>query len=674
MKIFDKKGISLLATLVFVAMLSVACSGGGGDDGDSLPDGGGGGDTTPDTTAPQLSSFSPADSGQINVATHSVSVTFDEAIDPLTVTGSSFWVESGTSCSDSSAAIEAITPDTSDNKTFTLSFSADWTDAQSYTTCVTTDIKDSAGNALEAAQSATWSATSADIFPIYLSKFQADYSGYKTEGGQSWVEIKVSDASSIASSDWKIYTANSNYSKTLMMDSTNVSQWTSLVNGDTIRIHSEKYGYTGDDNTSASTDGGDGKYDFVYDDYTPSNVCGVIWIEDGSGNVKDIIYYSIGGDTSTAVTSGSDGETALNGAISNSEWPDASTIFDYDSSSSYAVLSDINSEGDDASDWTAQTDFDVISATAIDATTIEVVFSEAPNTTLAETTGNYAIDNGLNVTNASLSGNVVTLTTGSQTPSTNYTVTVTNVTSVTDSKTLEVTSVSFTGYNAAGTLFLDETFNYGSVSGDLTDVGGGGDDLSGGNWVNYSSTSEPVQYDHLNNLTLSGYTTAADGSMALAAVAGEDPYRTFSATGVSTGKVYASALINLTSAGTTGGYFLILGDGTSFKARLWAKDVSGSGFNLGATGGSTASYGSTLFTYGTTYLVIMKADLDTGDLTLFVLTASSASEPGTFETTDTGLSFGTLDNIIYRQDSTSESPAGTLDALKIADKWVALFP
>ncbi len=77
---------------------------------------------------------------------------------------------------------------------------------------------------------------------------------------------------------------------------------------------------------------------------------------------------------------------------------------------------------------------------------------------------------------------------------------------------------------------------------------------------------------------------------------------------------YYSFLLNITSiGGTTGSYFAYIGDGTTatpgtnFIGRLFAKDNGSSAFNIGISKASTTGiFGSTAFTYGTTYLIIVR--------------------------------------------------------------------
>ena len=113
--------------------------------------------STPDTTAPTVSSTTPADSASSVAPNTSLTVTFSEAMDTTTITTNS----TGTSClgtlqlsSDSFSTCVQMSASTSisnSNKTFTLNPASNLSYETTYKVKVTTDAKDSAGNALASA-------------------------------------------------------------------------------------------------------------------------------------------------------------------------------------------------------------------------------------------------------------------------------------------------------------------------------------------------------------------------------------------------------------------------------------------------------------------------------------------------------------------------------------------
>lgn len=117
--------------------------------------------------------------------------------------------------------------------------------------------------------------------------------------------------------------------------------------------------------------------------------------------------------------------------------------------------------------FTGSTTFNLLSATATSATTVDVTYDSPPNSTTAVDPTNYAIG-GLTVSAAALSGNVVTLTTGVQS-ATSFTLTVSTVTRASDGEALSTNSLKFTGIapfdvsSAAGTTLTKVTVTYDAV-------------------------------------------------------------------------------------------------------------------------------------------------------------------------------------------------------------------
>ncbi|MDH4161178.1 MAG: Ig-like domain-containing protein [Nitrospirota bacterium] len=112
--------------------------------------GGGGATTIADTTAPTISSTSPASNASGVAVNGAISATFSEAMDASTITSSSFTVKDANNNAVSGAVNYAGT-----SATFTPA--ADFAYATAYTATISTGAKDVAGNALTAAYS--WSFT-----------------------------------------------------------------------------------------------------------------------------------------------------------------------------------------------------------------------------------------------------------------------------------------------------------------------------------------------------------------------------------------------------------------------------------------------------------------------------------------------------------------------------------
>ena len=205
---------------------------------------------------------------------------------------------------------------------------------------------------------------------------------------------------------------------------------------------------------------------------------------------------------------------------------------------------------------------------------------------------------------------------------------------------------------------LVEDFDYGMTGGDLTTA-------SSGAWVQHSGSSGPVAYVAApTSLTMTGYPSSGIGGHATYSGTSQDVNRAF--TGVSTGTVYGSALVNLSAVGS-GNYFMHFNSG-GFRARVGAKD-DGNGdilFGIGASS-STLTYGTTPYSLNTTYLLVFSYEIATGVSNLHVLTAVAATEPAMPEATNTGNTGTTINAIAFRQSS--NIPSVAIDGVRVATTW-----
>ncbi|MFI1772863.1 hypothetical protein [Thalassobellus citreus] len=226
----------------------------------------------------------------------------------------------------------------------------------------------------------------------------------------------------------------------------------------------------------------------------------------------------------------------------------------------------------------------------------------------------------------------------------------------------------FTGsaYTVTPTVSLEENFDYGAAAGDLTTI-------SGGSWTNHSGASNQLMFA-TTSLSMADYpSTNLGGALAISSSGSEDVNTSLTSI-ISTGTVYASALINLSEVGD-GTYFfhLMEEDGSfSYSARVGAKS-DGSGnilFGIGASS-SSLSYGATPFALNTTYLIVSTYDTATGTSNLYVLTAPEATEPTTPEATNTGVAGNTANRIGIRQGG--GGPTALIDGIRVANTWSAIM-
>ena len=204
---------------------------------------------------------------------------------------------------------------------------------------------------------------------------------------------------------------------------------------------------------------------------------------------------------------------------------------------------------------------------------------------------------------------------------------------------------------------LAEDFDYGNSNGDLTAI-------SSGVWTGHSGTTPAAYIAAPTSLSMTDYpSSGVGGHVSLVGSNSQDVNRAF--TEITSGTVYGSALVNLSSVGT-GNYFMHF-NSSGFRARVGAKD-DGNGdvlFGIGTSSGPT--YGTTAFSLNTTYLLVFSYEITSGVTNLYVLSAVTQTEPGSPEATSTG-STGTAINAISLRQS-SNIPAVLVDGVRVATTW-----
>ena len=226
---------------------------------------------------------------------------------------------------------------------------------------------------------------------------------------------------------------------------------------------------------------------------------------------------------------------------------------------------------------------------------------------------------------------------------------------------------------ASGTSLLTENFEYPA-----------GDSLGAHGWVSFSGGSTNVLSVVAPGLVYSGYALSNIGNATKINLTGQDAYKNFSSPD-SVGNLYVSFMISVASA-QAGDYFFALLPATSttlYTSRFWAKDSLGNlAFGLSK---STAAAGGIFYTggnysYGTTYLIVLKYTFNTGTTTDDVLnayifnTGVPATEPGT---STLGPITGTandnaLGRIALRQGTTGAMPVANVDGFSVNKLWTGL--
>jgi len=184
-------------------------------------------------------------------------------------------------------------------------------------------------------------------------------------------------------------------------------------------------------------------------------------------------------------------------------------------------------------------------------------------------------------------------------------------------------------------------------------------------------------------LTYAGYLGSGIGNAVSLTTTGEDNNKALSSS-ITSGTVYAAALVNCSAAQSTGDYFFHLGTGTStFVGRVYIKS-SGSGFvfGLGKNNG-TPVYSASVMNFGTTYLVVIKYTVvsgtsnDQADLFFFSAPTLPSTEPAaSLTTTDAGSSSdpSSISAVYLRQGSSSNAATVQVDGIRVGITWSDVLP
>ncbi len=196
-------------------------------------------------------------------------------------------------------------------------------------------------------------------------------------------------------------------------------------------------------------------------------------------------------------------------------------------------------------------------------------------------------------------------------------------------------------------------------------------------WAAHSGAGTNSIQASAPNLVYVGLPTTG-GSVALT-TSGEDVNRALSTT-VNSGSVYASMLVNVSVAQAAGDYFFHLGGatiGSTFNNRVFVRSTTG-GFQLGLTkGNETPTYGATVYSLNTTYLIVLKYTLVSGTANdvanLFVEPALGQTEPtATLTQSSTATDLTTVGTVALRQGTAANAPTLRVDYLRVGTTWASV--
>ena len=198
--------------------------------------------------------------------------------------------------------------------------------------------------------------------------------------------------------------------------------------------------------------------------------------------------------------------------------------------------------------------------------------------------------------------------------------------------------------------------------------------LTSNGWTQLGTIATNPVSTNPQNLTLSGLTTS--GNSASLTTSGQDISRGYTAQ--TTGSLYASGLVNVSSAQSGGDYFIHFANtntGTSgFSSRVFVKSVSGGiQFGLSKNGTSTV-YAPTVYALNTTYFIAFKYAFNSvstiDDISsLFVSPAVGGPEPSPSATEAGGADGTSFAAINLRQGAAASAPNVLVDYIRVGTTW-----
>ncbi len=198
-------------------------------------------------------------------------------------------------------------------------------------------------------------------------------------------------------------------------------------------------------------------------------------------------------------------------------------------------------------------------------------------------------------------------------------------------------------------------------------------------WSSHSGTGTNTITVQDDNLGYEGYPSVAGKCISLTG-SGEDVNRTFTAQ--TANSVYTSFLVNVTSATTTGDYFIHFGPqtiGSDFRGRVFVKKNDADALSFGVSNAANVSGAVwTDFNYSlnTTYLLVLRYDIIGGTANdvahLYINPPITSDEPAfTLTATDANTDTANIGSIAIRQGS--NTPTLKLDGIRVATSWENLF-
>jgi len=213
-----------------------------------------------------------------------------------------------------------------------------------------------------------------------------------------------------------------------------------------------------------------------------------------------------------------------------------------------------------------------------------------------------------------------------------------------------------------------------------------GDSLTAHGWTSFSGGSTNRLLVTTPGLVYAGYPLSGIGEATTVTTTGQDAYVPMSSSKDTSNAnaVYASFMVNVTSAQRPGDYFLALLPTTSttfFSGRVQARLVDGV-LEFGLTKASqpdtnTMTWASG-YSLGTTYLLVLKYKFNLGaandEVSLFIFSSGlPANEPtptiGPMSFSTTSADANNIGRVALRQGTNTRAPNAIVDGIRVANSW-----
>ncbi|NMH24722.1 YDG domain-containing protein [Flavobacterium solisilvae] len=226
----------------------------------------------------------------------------------------------------------------------------------------------------------------------------------------------------------------------------------------------------------------------------------------------------------------------------------------------------------------------------------------------------------------------------------------------------------------------EENFDYGGC--DIEDISTSTAFMT--NWAFQSNGADPFKYNTVG-LSYSGYASSGSGGSGQFQGGADDDFRreVSGVSGISSGNLYASFMLNITGAGTAD-YFLSFMDNNTIPAYYGLVQMrsSGVGYQLGIRKSPTGTitWNTPVLSFNTTYLIVIKNEFVSGSTNdvfkMWIIPSGvPASEALAGAPTITAVTTDTDPNTSIRYFAIRETgkEVGFVDGIRVATSWESLF-